>query len=84
MAVSLEIIGECKWTNRKMPRKVLDDLLDHKLPALRDHSGLSITKPPQIVLFSRAGFDRALEEVQSDDKIHLVDLPELERVLTLG
>jgi hypothetical protein len=30
----LQLVGECKWTRRAMGRRVLDDLLEFKLPAI--------------------------------------------------
>lgn len=30
----LRVIGECEWTSRPMPKRVLDDLLAYKLPAI--------------------------------------------------
>jgi hypothetical protein len=53
---------------------VLSDLMDHKIPALKQ-AGQKIHDDRQIVLFSRSGYDRALIAAAVDDpSILLVDV----------
>jgi uncharacterized protein len=66
------IVGECKWTTRKLSARVLDDLEAYKLPALRQ-SGLRVAAEPHILLFSRSGFKQALVEIAADrEDVHLM------------
>lgn len=76
---NLKIVGECKWTTGKMPKKVLDDLRTYKVPAIAEEKNLKVpAEGPEILLFARSGFDRALEtEAAGDPKITLVDLETL-------
>lgn len=67
------IVGECKWTTRKVGPKLLGEIEDYKLPALRQTS-LRVAARPEIVLFSRAGFTDALEQISSArDDVALMD-----------
>lgn len=50
-------VGECKWTNHKINKKEL-----HKL---QDKCEKIHLKPTQIVLFSKRGFSKELESMQS-------------------
>lgn len=75
----IRYVGECKWTHRPMPLETLDTLLRYKLPALAEHSALSIPKGgPRIFLFSRSGFDRRiLEEASANPRLRLVNPEDL-------
>jgi len=65
-------IGECKWTNHKINKKEL-----HKLNDKCKNMGIT---PTQIILFSKRGFSKELEQIQgaklalytSDDFINLL------------
>jgi AAA+ ATPase superfamily predicted ATPase len=76
---NLVLVGECKWTTDAMPKRVLDDLRDYKLPALEQERRLKVpTRGPQVLLFSRTGFsDELIETARSDDTVSLVTLDEL-------
>jgi AAA+ ATPase superfamily predicted ATPase len=76
---NLVLVGECKWTADPMPKRVLDDLRDYKLPALEQERRLKVpTRGPQVLLFSRTGFsDELIETARSDDTVSLVTLDEL-------
>lgn len=76
---NLKILGECKWTTGKMPRQVLDDLRELKIPALAQEKNLKVPAGgPQILLFARTGFDDALlAEAEADTTIDLIDLDTL-------
>lgn len=76
---NLKIVGECKWTQGLMPKSVLDDLREFKIPAIKQEKNLKVPADgPQILLFARTGFDRALTEAaQADDKVALIDLETL-------
>ena len=82
---NLKIIGECKWTNGEMPKKVLDDLREFKLPAIKQENKLKLPKAggPTILLFAKNGFSAALHaEAEVDGNLHLITLDELVRALT--
>jgi uncharacterized protein len=69
---SVVLVGECKWTTRKLGAQVLVDLQAHKIPALRQ-SGLRLGAKPAILLFSRSGFKQSLVDVAADrDDVHLI------------
>lgn len=71
------VVGECKWTARKVGRRLLDDIEAYKLPALRQ-AGLKVAAQPEILLFSRAGFTDALvEEAATRVDLTLVDAAEV-------
>ncbi|HWT92981.1 MAG TPA: ATP-binding protein [Solirubrobacteraceae bacterium] len=73
----VSIVGECKWTSREMPHKVLSDLEQYKLPALGQASRIA-KSGPQIVLFSKSGFDAKLQEdAAARDDLRLVDVREV-------
>lgn len=66
------LVGECKWTTRKLSAGLLDEIERYKLPALRQ-SGLKVAARPAILLFSRSGFKQALVDAASDrDDLHLI------------
>jgi len=66
------ILGECKWTNRKMSERDLENLRVRtgRLPLTQDWS---IT----YALFSRSGFTAALRRLADRDKVLLFEGPEL-------
>lgn len=76
---NLVVVGECKWTMDPMPKRVLDDLRDYKLPALEQERRLKVPAgSPQILLFSRSGFSTELTATaRNDDRVSLVPLDEL-------
>jgi uncharacterized protein len=71
------IVGECKWNQRQtMTAQVLHDLRELKIPALRQ-VGVEVDSP-RIVLFSRAGFSRDLQDAATrDPQVELVGVDEL-------
>jgi hypothetical protein len=71
----ITVVGECRWRREPMPREVLDDLLEHKLPALAQ-TGADVSSA-RVVLFSRGGFRRALVEEARGGSVELVDLTRL-------
>jgi AAA+ ATPase superfamily predicted ATPase len=76
------LVGECKWTARKMPGTVLGDLEQFKLPALRQAGARFAAGGPQILLFAKSGFKADLIEQAADrDDVRLIDLNELGRGL---
>jgi len=54
------LVGECKWTRRRMPSAVLTDLERFKLPALRQAGARFSAAGPEILLFSKSGFEQSL------------------------
>lgn len=76
---NLRIVGECRWSASPMPKAVLDDLRDHKIPAIAQEKRLKVSaEGPDVLLFSRSGFDGELEaEAGADPKVTLVDLDTL-------
>jgi hypothetical protein len=69
------LVGECRWTGLPMQRSVLDDLLELKVPALAQ-AGVDVGQV-RVVLFSRAGFEPALESAARERGAQLVDLRRL-------
>ena len=68
------IAAEAKWTNKLLTPSIVDDLRTYKVPALRE-SGLRIAKDPRIVLFSRSGYSKSLQDLASEDPhIELIDI----------
>jgi hypothetical protein len=66
------VVAEAKWTNKPLGAKVLADLLDHKVPALRQ-AGFKVADA-ELVLASRSGFSAGLLELaQRTPKVVLVD-----------
>jgi uncharacterized protein len=71
------LVGECKWTTRKLSARVLDEIERYKLPALRQ-SGQKVVARPEILLFSRSGFKQALVDTASArEDVHLVSAADL-------
>lgn len=67
------LVGECKWTNKPHALRVLRDLDDYKLPALRQ-SRAKVARQPRLLLFSRAGFEPGLVRAAEErDDVELVD-----------
>lgn len=53
------VLGECEWSRARMSRRVLDELVTARVPALAQ-AGVDVAGAT-IVLFSRSGFGRELE-----------------------
>lgn len=71
---TVQLVGECKWTNKPMGSKVLDDVETYKLPALRQ-GGLRVTATPTVLLFARSGYSADLQRrAEADSSIVLVDV----------
>jgi len=76
------LVGECKWTRRKMPAAVLADLERFKLPALRQAGARFAASGPEILLFSKSGFEKSLvDQAAGREDVRLVDLDQLEHGL---
>lgn len=72
----VEVVGEAKWTNKKMRFDVLEDLLTFKLPAMTE-AGYKVTDP-DIVLASRSGFTRSLmDAADKNNRVRLVDATDI-------
>jgi AAA+ ATPase superfamily predicted ATPase len=76
---TLRVVGECKWTTEPMPKAVLVQLREFKIPAVAEENRLKVARDgPQVLLFSRSGFRRDLKAaVQDDPRVTLVELDEL-------
>ena len=61
------VIGECRWRNKAMDGSVLTGIEDYKLPALRQ-AGYEIADDLQVLLFSRSGYNHAVERAAAKDK----------------
>ena len=73
----VSLLGECKWTAKPLSVKILQELDDYKLPALRQ-SGAKLHADPEIVLFARSGFTKGLREAAAGtERLHLIDLDDL-------
>jgi uncharacterized protein len=73
------LVGECKWTAKKMSPRVLGDLEEFKLPALRQAGARFASGGPRILLFSKSGFKETLvEEADERDDVELIDLDRIE------
>lgn len=72
---TLRLVGECKWTSSPMPLSVLTDLREFKLPAIEQEGHLKVPRGgPRVLLFSRSGFARDLEQAaDGDPMVQLVD-----------
>lgn len=72
----LVLVGECKWTASPMSKRVLDDLHDYKLPAVKQEGRLTVPNSGlKVLLFSRSGFSADLHAAaETDDTVTLVDL----------
>jgi AAA+ ATPase superfamily predicted ATPase len=72
------VVGECKWTGRRLGSQVLEDLETYKLPAMRQAKVRLASDGPLIVLFSKSGFERGLIKLAAERKdVRLVALDEL-------
>ena len=68
----VSLIGECKWTNRRMKLDVLTDLDSYKIPALRQ-AGARVSGECTIALFSRSGFAGPLVAAAAErDEVALI------------
>jgi AAA+ ATPase superfamily predicted ATPase len=75
---AVTVVGECKWTTRRLDAQVLDDLEIYKLPALRQAKVRFASDGPSIVLFSKSGFERDLVKIAAErEDVRLVSLDEL-------
>jgi len=73
----VSLLGECKWTAKPLSVKILQELDDYKLPALRQ-SGAKLHADPEILLFARSGFTKGLREAAAgSERLHLIDLDDL-------
>ena len=59
--------SEMKWTTRRLERTVVDDLYNHKLPALVQ-AGFRLADPAAIVLFSKSGYSNRLKKMAELDE----------------
>jgi AAA+ ATPase superfamily predicted ATPase len=74
---AVTVVGECKWTSGRLTAKVLADVENYKIPAMRQ-AGFKVAARPLIVLFSRSGFKTNLvEKVGDRDDVRLVELDQL-------
>lgn len=73
----VSVVGECKWTTKQLSVKILQELGEYKLPALRQ-SGAKLHADLEIVLFSRSGFTKGLRDTAANRAdLRLVELDEL-------
>lgn len=73
----VSVLGECKWTTKPLSVKILQELDEYKLPALRQ-SGAKLHPDPEIVLFSRSGFTKSLRAAAAgSERLRLVGLDDL-------
>ena len=68
------IFGECKWSNKKVGFTFYNQLLEKM--KLVEHE-----KVEKIIIFSKSGFEKNLEEKAQDLNVELVDLNKLFEVL---
>lgn len=75
---AVSVVGECKWTAAPMDLEVLRALEIFKIPALRQGK-VGLARPaPRIVLFSKSGFARGLQEAaRGRPDLRLVGVEEL-------
>jgi uncharacterized protein len=79
------VVGECKWTGARMSGRVLGDLEQFKIPALRQAGARFAAGGPEIVLFAKSGFkDSLIAAAAGRRDVRLIDLEELDRGLTGG
>lgn len=72
------VVGECKWTARRLGTQVLSDLETYKLPAMRQAKVRLASDGPLIVLFSKSGFERGLVKIAAErEDVRLVELDQL-------
>jgi len=79
LGTRVAVVGECRWRAEAMPRDVLDDLLEHKLPALAQ-AGADVSSV-KVSLFSRGGFRAGLVDGTRRSSVELVDPTRLVRDL---
>jgi hypothetical protein len=81
---NLKLVGECKWTSGKMPKSVLDDLREFKIPAIAQERRLTVPRNgPRVLLFAKSGFsDSLIREAETDSNVELVDLQTVVDTLT--
>jgi AAA+ ATPase superfamily predicted ATPase len=73
---TVTVVGECRWQNQPIGRKLLTDILEYKLPALGQTR--VDTSSTRIVLFSKSGFRQGLkDEAFRRGDVELVDLEAL-------
>lgn len=73
----VQLVGECKWTAKPVGLKVLGDVEQYKLPALRQ-AGIGVVKNPMVVLFGKSGYDDSLHERAAEDPmVILTDVPSM-------
>jgi AAA+ ATPase superfamily predicted ATPase len=73
------LVGECKWTAKKMSPRVLGDLEGFKLPALRQAGARFAAAGPRILLFSKNGFTQGLiEQAATRDDVDLIGLDRID------
>jgi len=72
---SATVLGEVKWTNAAMPKSILDDLRTYKIPALQQ-AKIDVAEA-KIILISKSGFTRDLEQEAAKTGARLVRLEEV-------
>jgi AAA+ ATPase superfamily predicted ATPase len=71
------VIGECRWRNKAMDGNVLKEIEEYKLPAL-GQAGYEIDENLWILLFSRGGYNSALERAALENgRLQLVSLTDV-------
>lgn len=71
------VVGEVKWTSRPLGVKILDDLVDYKVPALVQ-DGFKLARELTTVLYSRSGYTDSLRaRAEGDGRLILVDVDEM-------
>lgn len=80
------LLGECKWSSRRVGRDVVRNLVDEKTPrALRDLADAGVEGwSVRYALFTRVGFTDAARQLARNHDAILVDLAALERDLRRG
>ena len=74
----VNVVGECKWTNKPLSVAILADLERFKLPALVQSGAKLKRDGPQMLLFSRSGFTDGLKAAaEKRPLIRLVDAAEV-------
>lgn len=82
---NLVLVGECKWSTDPMPKKILDDLREYKVPAIAQERRLKVpANGPQVLLFARSGFaDDLIQAADDDSSVALISPSELVAALDL-